>query len=534
VSDVLPDEASSVTSTSKPTLGARRETFIVTLAAIFGVIATFAVYRPDRNLPFDFLDFSEFLPLLQKGSSFVDRLFELLSYYGGRGRFNVVAHAGIAAKWEVLGDSATAWQWTRFATMWVAILLVYLLLRRIGISRLAAIAGCAVLPFAPVTVDAWMRLTTTEPLGVVLLLSGCLLALQPYHEKRREQIIGVLFALICITTVFVKEMLVVTLLLPLLLVYADSSLTSRVPSRRHKTLLGGMIVGVPIAVIPVLVTAARASRDAYTATFGSHLRPLSDALGTWLLSLLPFDPSSSFPPRLTGLALLSLLAILGWGWRLRMLMPNVGHGIRPRRLLVAALIFSATGTLSYLPWPELNRFYWFPYFLSLVILVAVAFGAIEVWSRRAFAFVCLVLAVLLSSAAADSASHTNRMEARRLTNRAVVSRLAQLHQSFDTVLAATNQRQPAAWQELGPTLERYGRVFGLDMPVIINTTCAESRRRSSMNAAIVAYRHHCVGFSAPHPVVLPYRRLRFPPLSITTDSLRIDFIVPSQSRVGKR
>jgi hypothetical protein len=182
----------------------------------------------------------------------------------------------------------------------------------------------------------------------------------------------------------------------------------------------------------------------------------------------------------------------------------------------------------------LNRFYWFPYFLSLVILVAVAFGAIEVWSRRAFAFVCLVLAVLLSSAAADSASQTNRMEARRLTNRAVVSRLAQLHQSFDTVLAATNQRQPAAWQELGPTLERYGRVFGLDMPVIINTTCAESRRRSSMNAAIVAYRHHCVGFSAPHPVVLPYRRLRFPPLSITTDSLRIDFIVPSQSRVGKR
>jgi hypothetical protein len=507
----------------------------VTLAMILGGIATFAVYRPDRNLPFDFLDFSEFLPLLQRGASFLDRLRELASYYAGQGRFNIVAYLGIAAKWEVWGDSTIAWQWTRFATMWVAIVLLYLLLRRIGVSRLAAIAGCAVFPFAPVTVDAWMRLTTTEPLGVILLLLGCLVALQPYDAKYSERAIGLLFAAICLTTVLLKEMLVAGLLLPLLLVYADSSLTPRVPSRRHKTLLVAMIAAVPIAAIPVILTAVNASNDAYTATFGSHIRPIPEALGMWFLSMLPFDPGSSFPARLTGLALVSFLVILGAGWRLRLRLPNADEGLLPRRLLAASMIFPLTGTLFYLPWPASNRFYSFPYLLGLAILVAVAFDAFEAWSRRALAIACIVLGVLLSSAAADSASQTNRMAARQLTNRSVVSRLAELHESFDTVLAATNQRQPAAWQELGPTLERYGRVFGLDMPVVVNTPCDESRlRSSSTRAAIVAYRSHCDGFAAANPVVLRYRRLRFPPMSITTDSLRIDFIVPTELRDGKR
>jgi hypothetical protein len=513
----------------------RLERPFVALATILGVIVTFAVYRPDRNLPFYFLDFSEFLPLLQQGSAFIERLAHLSSYYAGQGRFNVLAYAGIVAKWEVWGDSPVAWQWTRFATMWFAILLVYRLLRRIGVSRPAAIAGCSVLPFAPVTVDAWMRLTTTEPVGMILLLFACLLALQPYSGTYSERSIGLGFGALCAATVLLKEMLVATLLLPLLLVYADSGLTSRIPSRRHKTLLIAMAAAVPIAAIPVLLTAVNASSDAYTASFGSHIRSTSEALGMWLLSLLPFDPSSSFPVRLTGLALISLLVVIVVGWYLRLRMPNAANGFRPKRLLAATMIFSLAGTLFYLPWPASNRFYSLPYLLSLVILTAVAFGAIEAWSRRALVLASLVLGVLLSSAAADSASQTNRMAARQIIDRAAVARLAELKKSFDTVLAATNQRQPAAWQELGPTLERYGRVFGLDMPVVVNMPCAESRRLSgSMHAAIVAYRSHCDGFSAPNPIVQHFRRLRLPPMSITTDSVRIDFILPSDSRFGTR
>ncbi len=517
----------------EPALAIRRERTILILATILGGIATLAVYRPDRNLPFDFLDFSEFLPLLQQGNSFVDRLLELLSYYAGQGRFNVVAYAGIAAKWELWGDNAIAWQWTRFATMWVAIFLAYRLLRRIGVSSRGAIAGCSVLPFAPVTVQAWMRLTTAEPLGVVLLLSACLLALHPYNGKYSERTIALGFAALCATTVLVKEMLVAALLLPLLLVYADSRLTPQVFGRRHRTLLVAMITSVPIAAIPVMLTAARASRDAYTAAFGTQMRPISEALGRWFLSLLPFDPGSSFPPRLTGLALVSLLVILVAGWRLHMRLPNAEHMVRPGRLLAAAMVFSLVGTVFYLPWPASNRFYSFPYLLGLVILVAVAFHAIEVWSRRAFVLACLVFGVLLSSAAADSASQTNRMAAKQLTNRAVVSRLAELHKSFDTVLAATNQREAATWQELGPTLERYGRVFGLDMPVVVNTPCAESAVLArSTPTAIVAFRSTCDGFSAPNPIVAPYRRLQFPPLVIITDSVRVDFIVPAE-KLGK-
>jgi hypothetical protein len=58
--------------------------------------------------------------------------------------------------------------------------------------------------------------------------------------------------------------------------------------------------------------------------------------------------------------------------------------------------------------------------------------------------------------------------------------------------------------------------------------------RPLSGAAIVAYRSHSDGFSAPDPVVHQFRRLRFPPMSITTDALRIDFIVPHEARFGNR
>ena len=512
------------------TPSARRERAIVAFSAMLGGIATFLVYRPDRDLPFDFLDFSEFLPLLERGSSFFDRLRDLMAYYAGQGRFNLIAYAGIVAKWEIWGANPIAWQWVRFATMWIAIYLAYRLVRRLGIGRYAALAGCAAIPFAPSAVDACMRLTTTEPLAVVLLLLACLLALQPYG-RFSERSVGFGFAAIAVGIVILKEMLLVTLLLPLLLVYADGGLSPQLFSRRQRTLLLALVASLPLALIPILVTALSAPSDAYIVTFGSRWRPMSITVGMFFLSLLPFDPATVFPTSLTGFILVAVIGLLVVGWRLRLRMPNGFHDLSPRRLLMAAMVFPLTGTLVYMPWRPLNRFYAFPLIVGLVVISAVAFEAIAAWSRRALIAAWMIWAVVLASAAASAHSQTNRMAARQLTNRAVVSRLAELHQRFDTVLAATKQRERPSWQELGPTLERYGRVLGLDMPVVVNTLCEESRRRSlsTPGAAVITYSGHCEGFSAKDPVVFRYRRLRFPALSLTTDSLRVDFILPRKN-----
>lgn len=512
-----------------------REKTIITLLAALALIATFAVYRPDRNLPFDFLDFSEFLSLLQRGDSFFSRLAEFVSYYGSQGRFNLVGYAALAAKWGFWGDNSPAWQWTRFATMWGAVLLVFLLLRRIGVSRFAAVAGSAVFLFAPPAFDGWTRLTMAEPLGLILLLAACLLALRPMAGSREERLVGLGFAAMCVVVVLLKEMLVATLLLPPLLVAAQNRRLPDGIRQRLRTLGVAMIVSIPIASIPVVLTAARATNDAYTTAFGSQIRPLSDAIAQWSLAILPFDPATSFPARLIGLALVGFVAVLISGWTVRLRMPNADERSNARRLLAIALLFPLVGTLIYLPWPSWNRFYSIPFLLSGAILAAVAFGALEVWSRRAFIGACCVWGWLLVFAAADAFGQGNRLAARQLANRAVVSRLATLRTSFDTVIVATNQTVPAAWQGLGPTLSRYGRAFGLDMPVAINVPCEESRVRASANRdAIVAYGSHCPGLAASDPIVVRYRRLRFSTTPLTTDSLRVDFVVPSTSRGADR
>jgi hypothetical protein len=368
-----------------------------------------------------------------------------------------------------------------------------------------------------------------EPLGVVLVVTACLLALRSDDGQERERRIGVAFASLAISVILLKEMLVVTLMLPLVLLFAENErypLAS--PRRRRRTLLVSMIAAVPIASIPVMFTAASAPRGAYAADFGTQIRSLPDAVAQWTLAILPFDPGASVPPRLSGLALVTFTTIIVVGWSVYLRRLNETFRFAPRKLLAIALLFPMAGTLSYLPWPSWNRFYSLPFLLGGAILAAVAFQAIEAWSRRAFLAASAVWGMLLVSAAADASGQANRLAARQLANRAVVSRLAELRGSFDTVFVATDQHVPAAWQGLGPTLERYGKAFGLDMPAVVNLPCDKSRElTSTQRVAVAAYGSHCPGFAGDRPIVVQYRRLSLFELRVMADSLRVDFMVPS-------
>jgi hypothetical protein len=57
---------------------------IATLALVLAVVVAFIIYRPDRDLPFDNLDFSEFLPILQSSESFWERTRELTRHYANQ------------------------------------------------------------------------------------------------------------------------------------------------------------------------------------------------------------------------------------------------------------------------------------------------------------------------------------------------------------------------------------------------------------------------------------------------------------------
>jgi hypothetical protein len=501
------------------------------VAAALAAALTFLVYRPDRTLPFDFVDFSEFLPLLRRGGSFAEVMASLLDYYAGdQGRLNIVGYAGIALKWTLWEDSSPPWQFMRFATMWLVILLAYKLLRRLDASRLASAAGASIFLFAPPAVEGWTRLTMAEPLGTVLLLLACLMGL-----KRRpgpsEGVLATGFAITCATLVLLKEMMAATLLLPVALVALHARQTPAPwPLSRLRNLTAAVLVAVVVTGVPVAVVAIVAPAQAYAADFGATIRPLGNALAQWGFAFAPFGLATSFPPPLVGSALGAFLALLVAGWLLR-LRPTDRDSSRSGRLLALALLFPLVGTVIYLPWPAYQRFYAIPYLIGGAILAALALTSLERRGRMVARSAYAVWVLFLAFAGADAAAQAGRMAVRQQINRAVVARVSANRQLADTVLLATEQRAPQAWQEIGPTLQRYGNALGDSMPILINTPCEESYRRAAAGtAAVVFYSSLCPGVTTADPVVMRYRRLKLPALRPVPDSIRVDFVLPGPSQ----
>jgi hypothetical protein len=499
---------------------------MVALVAIAAVSSAF-VYRPDRSLPFDFLDFSEFLPILQGSEGFFGRLSGLLDYYAGdHGRLSVVAYALLAAKWELFGTSSPGWQWMRFGTMWLAVILVYLLLCRLRVGHYGSMAGASLFLFAPPAAEGWIRLTMAEPTGTVLLLLLCLLALRPTEGS--EWRLGLLFGCISAVLILLKEMLAATLILPIALAaivpeFSGSRLI------RIRTLSLAALTAVLSTGIPIAVVALRSADGSYTADFGSSVRPFTDAIAQWTLALLPFDPGSAFPAQWTGAALLAFIGLVATGWRL-MLTASSEERAGAWRLLALCLSYSLSGVILYLPWPAYNRFYAIPYLLSGAVLAAGALSAIAARSRSAGRLAYLVWGLFVVFAAGDAAARARRTAARQVLNAKLVHRLSVLAEPTDTVWIATDQRVPAEWQGVGPTLQRFGAALGYAMPHLLNAPCEDSRRIArERRGHFVFYSSLCPTTADGESIVEPYLRPALPAIRPVPDSIRVDLIVPQSS-----
>jgi hypothetical protein len=495
---------------------------------VIALVASFFVYRPDRSLPFDFLDFSEFLPLLQGADTFSARFSALFDYYvGDHGRLSVVAYALLAAKWGILGVDSPAWQWMRFATMWTIVVLTFLLLRQLRFSQAASLVGASLFLFAPPAVEGWVRLTMAEPKGTILLLLLCLIAIARWSGP--EWTAGLTFGLISVILVLLKEMMAATLILPLAL----SVIVGRAGDGRRRprasTIAVSAIAATAAAGIPVAIAALLARDGSYTGDYGSTLRPVTDVLAQWTLAWLPFDPGAAFPPRLTGLALLTTLALLIAGWRYFLRGPT-NQRSRSRHILAVSLLFPLSGVMLYLPWPAYNRFYAIPYLLGGALLAAGAFSGIATRSRLALRIASGVWITLIVFAAGDAAARARRTAARQVLNARLVQRLAQLSPQTDTVWIATDQRAPAEWQGVGPTLQRYGVALGYEMPHLVNAPCEESRQLASQRRGrFVFYSSLCPAVTTGEVLVERYRRIALPAVRPRPDSIRIDIVVPESA-----
>ena len=78
---------------------------VLCVAAAF--VGTLFLYQPWRALPFEIVDFSEFIPFLRL-PTLAERLHGFLHYYGALGRWNVLSYLVLIAKWTVFGAHA-AW-----------------------------------------------------------------------------------------------------------------------------------------------------------------------------------------------------------------------------------------------------------------------------------------------------------------------------------------------------------------------------------------------------------------------------------------
>ena len=123
-----------------------RGTVIVALA-LFAI--AWMIYRPDRMRPFHQQDFSEFIPRMQHESGIIGRTHALAAHYKTEGRFKVIPYALLAAKWELFAWWSPGWQMVRAAQMMTLFGLAYVLLRRLGASRLGSVIGRSVFLWAP-------------------------------------------------------------------------------------------------------------------------------------------------------------------------------------------------------------------------------------------------------------------------------------------------------------------------------------------------------------------------------------------------
>lgn len=407
--------SADVISSASPTF-ARRD--VAALLVLLGVMA--AVYVPWREAPFEILDFPGYFKMLREAPSPVSGFRAIHENMALRndGRFMPGYIGAIVLKWNLLGENYVAWQLWRFAEICTAVLLAFLLARRLGATRAGAAAAATVMAFAGSTLGVYLKLQVVDPPGSLLVFAAALVATR-YQATARPDRTAVLMATFLGLALWMRETLVACVPFVVLLALSWSGKGFEAPSLTRRNLklvaITGVIVG--IAAVPILM-AQRASlaADKYSANYTLTTVRLANISNVARAVLLPVTRVLWFP------ANLAFLAVLAVGWSLA-----ISRGDRKSVIIRLAVLLALPffGIAVFAPWPFFNGYYGFPLVMGSALLLATSITSIQHHAGRAVFVAALLAGLLVPLYASIEATRARRwMRAQSLVDAEVVRYLA--------------------------------------------------------------------------------------------------------------
>lgn len=511
----------------------------LSVASVGAVIGTLLVYEPWRSLPFEIVDFSEFLPLLH-APTFAARWHAFLRYYESQGRWNVLSYLGLITKWSIFGTHTAGWQLTRFVQMWLIIVSGYFALRRLGADQWGSAAGAGLFAVATPAVPAWLRLTMGEPLGFICLLPALLLATRyrrTPHWRSEAMAIAALVAL----ALLAKEMLVA--FVPFLLVVAccvDGPGRLAWPRATRRT--AWLVAVTGLATLVVLAVVARVARMAGAGSFASAYGPreldveqLADNFASVMLPARQptASPGGLFatPANALFLIVLALGVVVLWRRSAR----RTGVWWQTTAWVALAVSLPAAVVAAYERWSFFQDFYGLPYLLAPALLLAGAVTVIDQRSPGLSRAVRALCAAILVCAGIQAYLPARQSITRREIHGAVAAYLAR-HDAHRPILVMTSEIMGIRWQGAGPTFGRYVAAMYPEAGFrpFQDQHCAVPPRpyvADGRPGTVVTYARDCgtyPGITATFRMV--YRYPTLVPFGVRRDSLRIDVCDPTCTR----
>jgi hypothetical protein len=436
---------------------------------VFGILPS-VVFISWRREPFDTLDYSEFLLLLQHSRGFWDQWSTLTTYYAGQGRVAEVIYGVIAAVYHSFGLDPLGWQIVRSIPMLFLPTVVFFVLRQFGAKRLSSLIGASLYAVGAVPAAACMRLTA-EPVGTLFFLGSTSIA-HGWFERQNGVARTSALALCLSGMVFSKETLIACL--PFLCAVgmcwsAENDLKSPRLNRETAKFLGICSAVCLLLGAALLWAATSKSVDAYATLYGTSVMSSRAVITRVLQVFLPVFYYVDvwelliFPPNLVFVACI----VIGLVGLMRL---SEQRRTATFRLLLAALL-PAGGVLVYLPWPRFELFYWLPFLFGVALGIAILIES-GVYGRRARLVVVICWGFVLTGSALHAFSFAQMTRAQRRLNYEVAQSIAALGPA-DTVFIASANLTSQSWQNPAATLSRYVRAVGLTPvpPVVLDVEC---------------------------------------------------------------
>ncbi len=448
-------------------------TFTLVVAATLVALALL-IYRPDRLRPFHILDFSEFIPILLKGNGFVDGTRSVVEYYASQGRFNAIPYVLLAIKWDVFSWWTPGWQIARAVMMVALFALTYLLLRRLGASRLGGLIGGSVYLWSPSAGDGWVRMTIAEPLGAAMMLALAIRAVR-YQAAEHWPREVVFMALGTIGLLWTKELMAPLLILPVglaLVAQSDGSFAWPRLTRRNIALVAAVAAAAVLALLPIAILYLRAEEAAYASMYGRGMQSLAGIIAIWITMLVPFELIIVPANFVWALAVAGFALLLPLGWRAGF--RDAKNSGRARWLLALALIVPLAGVLAYLPNPWYANFYTLPYLIGAALLTGMAATWLQAAMPSGATIATAAWLAILAHSATTSANYAARTDAVQRRDEWVIAFVADSADA-DSVQFATMRPPPYDWLGFGAAMTRISTAKGHPWPPTRNVSCDDAR-----------------------------------------------------------